>query len=247
MRRLSIIGAAFLPVGLLPLAAVPASADPDERLTVTAVTTQAEYLDLGRRGFSLGDQFVFSNDLYWHDWNDDNDDRGGGRGGDRGDDRGGGGAGGGGHGGDAKDAKGGDAKDAKGGDAKDAKGGDAKSVDTSGVKSEWYRRKIGSGGGVCTVISADRNRRGEFQCVVSYRLPRGQLTLQGLVRPEHDDWYNSLVGAHQNNFNNDHHRFSFVLAITGGTDRYRDASGEAKVTVSDRKHAKVELRIQRRS
>ncbi|WP_267595046.1 hypothetical protein [Carbonactinospora thermoautotrophica] len=238
---------------------------------MTAVTTQAEYLDLGRRGFSLGDQFVFSNDLYWHDWNDDNDDRGGGRGGDRGDDRGGGrggdrgddrgggrggdrgddrgagGAGGGGHGGDAKDAKGGDAKDAKGGDAKDAKGGDAKSVDTSGVKSEWYRRKIGSGGGVCTVISADRNRRGEFQCVVSYRLSRGQLTLQGLVRPEHDDWYNSLVGAHQNNFNNDHHRFSFVLAITGGTDRYRDASGEAKVTVSDRKHAKVELRIQRRS
>jgi hypothetical protein len=73
------------------------------------------------------------------------------------------------------------------------------------------RRDVGRSGGVCTVT------RGvppydivDAQCLVTLRLRGGQITLQGL-----------------NEFQGMDDPGPFRLAITGGTGKYRGASGEA--------------------
>ena len=73
------------------------------------------------------------------------------------------------------------------------------------------RRDVGRSGGVCTIT------RGvppydvvDLQCVVTLRLRGGQVTLQGLNETQGED-----------------DPGPFRLAITGGTGKYRGASGQA--------------------
>jgi Allene oxide cyclase barrel like domain len=73
------------------------------------------------------------------------------------------------------------------------------------------RRDVGRSGGVCTIT------RGvppydivDLQCVVTLSLRGGQITLQGLNEVQGED-----------------DPGPFTLAITGGTGKYRGASGEA--------------------
>jgi hypothetical protein len=74
------------------------------------------------------------------------------------------------------------------------------------------RRDVGRSGGVCTIT------RGvppydivDLQCVVTLRVRGGQITLQGLNEVQGED-----------------DPGPFRLAITGGTGKYRGASGEAR-------------------
>jgi Allene oxide cyclase barrel like domain len=83
-----------------------------------------------------------------------------------------------------------------------------------------YRRgeEVGTSGGQCVVV-AGTPPYATFtaQCVATLDLERGQITLQGLVEFQSDDDPNP-----------------FTVAITGGTGKYRGASGEARVRpVSD--------------
>lgn len=73
------------------------------------------------------------------------------------------------------------------------------------------RRDVGMSGGVCTIV------RGvppydivTVQCLVTLSLNRGQITLQGLFEVQGED-----------------DPGPFQLAITGGTGKFRGASGEA--------------------
>jgi hypothetical protein len=68
-KRLAVIVAAAA-MGALAVSMVvgPAGAQDDERRTirVTAVTIEENILDAGEQGFSLGDQFIFSANLWRH-------------------------------------------------------------------------------------------------------------------------------------------------------------------------------------
>jgi hypothetical protein len=144
MRRKSFLGICaivMLVLVSLPAASAsssaPASSSDDDRvqvIRVTAVTAQANDLDLGEPGDSLGDQFIFSDDLF----------RGG--------------------------------------------------------------EKVGIAGGVATLVRLEPMVSATLQFVATAELPRGQITVQGLV---------TFTDGPS----------TFRLAITGGTGRFRDASG----------------------
>jgi hypothetical protein len=65
MRRLTGVGVAVVVVALALAAALPASSQQggDQTFRVVEVTTEAKFLNFGRQGPSLGDQFVFHSDL----------------------------------------------------------------------------------------------------------------------------------------------------------------------------------------
>jgi hypothetical protein len=80
-----------------------------------------------------------------------------------------------------------------------------------------HKRRIGQLDGQCTVTRLDRKANSfTQQCLVTATLPRGHLTVQGVITftdPEQD---------------------TFTLAVTGGTGAYAGAGGEVHVTfVSD--------------
>jgi hypothetical protein len=139
--RLGGVVALLLAVLTLPAAAASPSAarssdnDDVEVIRVTAITVQAADLDLGATGDSLGDQFIFSDDLF----------RGG--------------------------------------------------------------EKVGTAGGVATLVRLEPMVSATLQFVATAKLPRGQITVQGLV---------TFTDGPS----------TFKLAITGGTGRYRTAHGE---------------------
>jgi hypothetical protein len=116
----------------------------DDGLTLFDRTVQTTDIDLGDKGFSLGDQLIFADDLF------------------------------------------------------------AKKDDP----------KIGSAGGVCTVVRvADAKKfSGTAQCVVTLWLRDGQITVQGLLE-----------------FPGEGLPEPFDLAVTGGTGAYRDAGGQVTV------------------
>jgi hypothetical protein len=105
-----------------------------EVIRVTEVTVQEQFLDLGAEGDSLGDQFIFSGDL--------------------------------------------------------------------------FRRgeKVGIDGGVATIVRLESMVSATLQFVATAQLPRGQITVQGLV---------TFTDGPS----------TFRLAITGGTGRYRTGHG----------------------
>jgi hypothetical protein len=121
-----------------------ASTDNKDRVQVIHLVARADqetFLDLGEQGNSLGDQMVFSDNLF----------RGG--------------------------------------------------------------KKVGISGATCTLVRLVPRVSVTFQCVVTLSLPRGQITVRGLVSfPEAD-------------------QTPFFVAITGGTGAYRTAHGEVKVTI----------------
>jgi hypothetical protein len=74
-------------------------------------------------------------------------------------------------------------------------------------------KKVGISGATCTLVRLEPRVSVTFQCVGTLSLPRGQITVQGLVSfPEAD-------------------QTPFFVAITGGTGAYRTAHGEMKVTI----------------
>jgi hypothetical protein len=74
-------------------------------------------------------------------------------------------------------------------------------------------REVGTSGAVCTVTETEPPYTDiTFHCVGTLSLRRGQITLQGLVEVQGED----DMGP-------------WTVAITGGTGRYRGASGEAVV------------------
>jgi hypothetical protein len=66
VRRIGVVGAVTAVVALAIGALVPAAADDkgDRRtFRVVAITTEQAFVDLGEEGFSLGDEFVFHDNL----------------------------------------------------------------------------------------------------------------------------------------------------------------------------------------
>lgn len=79
-------------------------------------------------------------------------------------------------------------------------------------------RRVGSAHGECTVTRID-DEDVSSQCLVTVVLQKGQLTSQGVVT-----------------FSESEETPEFTIAITGGTGRYKDAGGEARVReISDTK------------
>jgi hypothetical protein len=72
-------------------------------------------------------------------------------------------------------------------------------------------RKVGSGGRSCEVVAQGEDHSGTFQCLITLALPDGLLTLQALPTLTEQ-------GLER-----------FKAAVTGGTDEYRHARGEARV------------------
>jgi hypothetical protein len=72
---------------------------------------------------------------------------------------------------------------------------------------------IGYDAGECTAVRIDEEfYEATFQCLVTASLPRGQITVQGLVT-----------------FTNGEPDSPALLAVTGGTRRYRNATGQVRV------------------
>jgi hypothetical protein len=75
------------------------------------------------------------------------------------------------------------------------------------------KREVGTSGVVCTVVQAIAPYDVlTFHCVGTLSLRGGQITLQGLIEVQGED-----------------DPGPFLVAITGGTGKYRGAGGEAKV------------------
>lgn len=132
------------------------AADDDEVevIRVTEITFQEADLDLGEVGDSLGDQFIFSGDLF----------RGG--------------------------------------------------------------AKVGIDGGVCTLVRLEPRVSVTLQCLATAELPKGQITVQGLLT-----FTEETAGEPD------------ILAITGGTQRYKEAHGQLIVTEVSETEALLTFRI----
>jgi hypothetical protein len=65
-KRLAVLGAVAVVMALAISMMLPAGAQDDERRTirVASVTTEEEFVDVGAPDFSLGDEFVFSSNLF---------------------------------------------------------------------------------------------------------------------------------------------------------------------------------------
>jgi allene oxide cyclase-like protein len=105
------------------------------------------------------------------------------------------------------------------------------SVFSDDLLTERGGATVGFDGGVCSVVrvAAATTQSGRLQCVVTYSLARGQITTTGLVTLADG----RLSGTE-------------VAAITGGTGRYRGASGEAEVEFLSPIEVNVTLSIRRR-
>lgn len=85
--------------------------------------------------------------------------------------------------------------------------------------------KVGTDGGVCTIVNVDPNgTQFTVQCLVTFSLPKGQLSTQGLVTVP-------VTGQPA----------PFKIAITGGTGSYRTAHGQITVTSTSETDAKVKV------
>jgi hypothetical protein len=130
-------------------------------INLTTQTAQEADLDLGPAGFTLGDRFVFSENVF----------RGG--------------------------------------------------------------QQVGTDGGECTFTRLEPNPVPQGQeptsatanCVATLELPKGQVTVQGLVT------FSEEAGNR------------FTIAITGGTGAYRTAHGEATITESEEENGPDELEL----
>ena len=121
-------------------------------IRLTAITAQDAFLDLGEPGDSLGDQSVFSEDLF------------------------------------------------------------------------RQGKNVGKSGVVCTIVRLEPMVSATVQCVGTADLPKGQITIQGLVT-----------------FTNG--PSTFQLAITGGTGKYREAHGEVTVEEISETESRITFKI----
>jgi hypothetical protein len=94
-------------------------------------------------------------------------------------------------------------------------------------------RQVGTDGGECVVVRLQPNpvpagqepTSATVNCVATIQLPKGQVTVQGLVT------FSEQSGDR------------FTIAITGGTGAYRTAHGEATVIESEDEDAPGGLRL----
>ena len=77
-------------------------------------------------------------------------------------------------------------------------------------------KKVGIDGGVCTIVRLEPMVSATSQCVATAELPKGQITVQGLLT-----------------FDAETEGEPSRLAITGGTGKYRTAQGELIITGSE--------------
>jgi hypothetical protein len=143
-----------LPAGAAPSSSTSSSGDEDgvEVIRVTAIDFQDTFLDLGEPGDSLGDQSVFSQDLF------------------------------------------------------------------------RQGEKVGSAGVVCTLVRLEPRVSATAQCVGTAKLPRGQITVQGLL---------TFTDGPA----------TFRVAITGGTGRFRTAHGVAIVEEVSETRDRITFRL----
>jgi allene oxide cyclase-like protein len=95
-------------------------------------------------------------------------------------------------------------------------------------------RKVGINGGECIAVrilpdplpSGQEPESVTFNCVVSFELERGQLTIQGLFT-----------------FSAETAGEPFTLAVTGGTGAYRTAHGEAEVTETSETDVSIRVKL----
>jgi hypothetical protein len=87
-----------------------------------------------------------------------------------------------------------------------------------------HGKKIGTDGGSCTVLRFERPSV-TAQCVATLSLPKGQVTVQGLVAFT------------------DPGKVRFVHAVTGGTGAYRTAHGELVGQTIDANQAHLTLKL----
>ena len=162
--RLFAVLALALAIAVVSLVPAATAAKRGKKVTVINLTTrtaQEAELDLGTPGFSVGDRFVFSDNVF----------RGG--------------------------------------------------------------RQVGVLGGECTLTRLEPNplpegqepTSGTFNCVATIRLPRGQLTLQGLFT------FSEQAGPR------------VQIAITGGTGAYRTARGHATLTETEDENEPDHIRL----
>lgn len=93
---------------------------------------------------------------------------------------------------------------------------------------DLFRRgeKVGIDGGVCTLVRLEPMVSASFQCVVTVELPKGQITGQFL-----------LTSAEETELRTD------LVAITGGTQRYKEAHGQVRVVEISETEARLTFRI----
>jgi hypothetical protein len=68
VKRIAVLGAGIALVALAVGVVTPAfgSGDRDHTIRVVSTATEQEFVDLGAKGFSLGDEFIFSANLHQH-------------------------------------------------------------------------------------------------------------------------------------------------------------------------------------
>ena len=107
---------------------------------------------------------------------------------------------------------------------------------------DLYRhgQKVGHDGGECVLVRHDA-AQGEapasftFNCVVTLSLPGGQLTVQALFTASGEEA--QAAGGEPPM------QDAIPLAITGGTERYRNARGDATLTELPDGGSRIRLRI----
>ena len=86
--------------------------------------------------------------------------------------------------------------------------------------------KVGIDGVVCTLVRLEPMVSATSQCVATAELPKGQITVQGLLT-----------------FTEETEGEPSFLAITGGTGTYREAQGEPKVDQISETEAQLTFKI----
>lgn len=81
-------------------------------------------------------------------------------------------------------------------------------------------REVGHEGALCTTVSLERQ---EAQCVATFELRGGQITVHGLV----------ALGSME----------PYALPITGGSGTYQDAAGELRVTPVSETQGRLALHL----
>lgn len=89
--------------------------------------------------------------------------------------------------------------------------------------------QVGTTDGVCVLTRLNKDKKSlSQQCVLTFSLPKGQLTAQGVIR-----------------FSAANAKDVFPIAITGGTGSYDNAGGEAHVTFLSDTKTKVTVDLNR--
>lgn len=89
--------------------------------------------------------------------------------------------------------------------------------------------QVGTTDGVCVLTRLNKDKKSlSQQCVLTFSLPKGQLTAQGVIR-----------------FSAANAKDVFPIAITGGTGSYDNAGGEAHVTFLSDTKTKITVDLNR--